>query len=242
MHPDFREAVRERSLARQRGESVPARYEFKIERRDGEERWLDSSASSVEFGGRPAVLGIAFDVTERKRAEEQIKSLAYHDVAHRPAQPAPLQRPPRTWRWPRPTASSSGWACSSSTSIASRSSTTRWATASGDRLLQAVAERLRGGRARGGHGGAPRRRRVHPAPARHRARGRRREGGGEDPRVAAPPLPPGGPRAVRHRQHRHQPLSRRTGWTSRRWSRTPTSRCTGPRSRGATTTSSTPRP
>jgi diguanylate cyclase (GGDEF)-like protein/PAS domain S-box-containing protein len=80
VHPDFREAVRERSLARQRGESVPARYEFKIERRDGEERWLDSSASSVEFGGRPAVLGIAFDVTERKRAEEQIKSLAYHDV------------------------------------------------------------------------------------------------------------------------------------------------------------------
>jgi diguanylate cyclase (GGDEF)-like protein/PAS domain S-box-containing protein len=80
VHQDFREAVRERGLARQRGESVAARYEFKIERRDGEERWLDSSASSVEFGGRPAVLGIAFDVTERKRAEEQIKSLAYHDV------------------------------------------------------------------------------------------------------------------------------------------------------------------
>ncbi|HEV7501549.1 MAG TPA: PAS domain S-box protein, partial [Vicinamibacteria bacterium] len=80
VHADFREAVRERGLARQRGESVPARFEFKIERRDGEERWLESSASSVEFGARPAVLGIAFDVTERKRAEEQIKSLAYHDV------------------------------------------------------------------------------------------------------------------------------------------------------------------
>ena len=80
VHQDFREAVRERGLARQRGESLASRYEFKIERRDGEERWLDSSASSVEFGGRPAVLGIAFDVTERKRAEEQIKSLAYHDV------------------------------------------------------------------------------------------------------------------------------------------------------------------
>ena len=80
VHPDFREALRERALARQRGESVPSRYEFKIERRDGDDRWLDSSVSSVEFGGRPAVLGIAFDVTERKRAEEQIKSLAYHDV------------------------------------------------------------------------------------------------------------------------------------------------------------------
>ncbi|HUG52991.1 MAG TPA: PAS domain S-box protein [Vicinamibacteria bacterium] len=80
VHADFREAVRERALERQRGESIPSRYEFKIERKDGEERWLDSSTSSVDFGGRPAALGIAFDVTERKRAEEQIKSLAYHDV------------------------------------------------------------------------------------------------------------------------------------------------------------------
>ena len=59
---------------------MPARYEFKIVRRDGEERWLDFSTGAIEFGGRPAVLGIAFDVTERKRAEEQIKSLAYHDA------------------------------------------------------------------------------------------------------------------------------------------------------------------
>jgi diguanylate cyclase (GGDEF)-like protein/PAS domain S-box-containing protein len=80
VHPDFRESVRERVLERQRGEPIPSRYEFKVERKDGEERWLDSSTSSVEFGGRPAALGIAFDVTERKRAEEQIKSLAYHDV------------------------------------------------------------------------------------------------------------------------------------------------------------------
>jgi diguanylate cyclase (GGDEF)-like protein/PAS domain S-box-containing protein len=80
VHPAFRDLVRERGLARQRGADVPSRYEFKIVRRDGEERWLDFSAGSVEFGGRPAALGIAFDVSERKRAEEQIKSLAYHDV------------------------------------------------------------------------------------------------------------------------------------------------------------------
>ena len=80
VHPDFRDVVRERGLARQKGADVPSRYEFKIVRRDGEERWLDFSAGLVEFGGRPAGLGIAFDVTERKRAEEQIKSLAYHDV------------------------------------------------------------------------------------------------------------------------------------------------------------------
>ena len=57
-----------------------------------------------------------------------------------------------------------------------------------------------------------------------------------------PPVPPRGPRAVRHRQHRHQRSTPTTGATPRPCSRTPTPPCTGPRSRGATTTSSTPAP
>jgi diguanylate cyclase (GGDEF)-like protein/PAS domain S-box-containing protein len=80
VHPEFRDMVRERETVRQRGQAVPSRYEFKIVRKDGEERWVDFSSGSLEFGGRSAALGIAFDVTERKRAEEQIKSLAYHDA------------------------------------------------------------------------------------------------------------------------------------------------------------------
>ncbi len=80
VHPDSAEDVQRRGLARQRGEKVPSRYEVKIVRRDGEERWLDYSAGVIEYGGRPAVMGTAFDVTERKRAEAQITSLAYHDT------------------------------------------------------------------------------------------------------------------------------------------------------------------
>jgi diguanylate cyclase (GGDEF)-like protein/PAS domain S-box-containing protein len=77
---DLQDVVRQRGLARQRGEAVPTRYEIRIRRRDGQERWLDYSAGVIEYGGRSAVLGTAFDVTERKRAEEQIRTLAYHDT------------------------------------------------------------------------------------------------------------------------------------------------------------------
>jgi len=72
MHPDIREFVKERGLARLRGDAVPARYEVKILTKTGEERWLDFSACNIEFQGKPSVLGTALDITERKRAEEEL--------------------------------------------------------------------------------------------------------------------------------------------------------------------------
>ena len=80
VHPEDRQEVRDRGLARQRGEPVPSRYEFRIVRRDGAVRWVDLSAGTVEHAGRPAGLGVAFDITERRQAEEQVHALAYHDV------------------------------------------------------------------------------------------------------------------------------------------------------------------
>ena len=52
VHPDFRSWCSARGLARQESESVPLRYEFKFLRKDGQERWLDFSASSIDFGGQ----------------------------------------------------------------------------------------------------------------------------------------------------------------------------------------------
>jgi diguanylate cyclase (GGDEF)-like protein/PAS domain S-box-containing protein len=77
--PEFREAVKARGAGRQRGEPVPTRFEFRLLRADGQERWLDYFSDTIEYEGRPAVLGTAFDVTERKRSEEQVRALAYHD-------------------------------------------------------------------------------------------------------------------------------------------------------------------
>jgi diguanylate cyclase (GGDEF)-like protein/PAS domain S-box-containing protein len=78
VHPDFQHLLQGSGM--ERAVAAPARHEFKIVRPDGEERWLDFSTGAIEYGGRTAVLGIAFDVTERKRAEDQIKELAYHDA------------------------------------------------------------------------------------------------------------------------------------------------------------------
>jgi PAS domain S-box-containing protein len=73
VHPDFRELVRERGVARERGEPVPSRYEIRLLPKGGEERWVELSASFFEFDGAPATLATGIDVTDRKRAEEALR-------------------------------------------------------------------------------------------------------------------------------------------------------------------------
>src|SRR5262249_25128444 len=42
--------------------------------KSGETRWLECVAAGTEFNGSPAVLGSAFDITERKRAERHLNA------------------------------------------------------------------------------------------------------------------------------------------------------------------------
>jgi PAS domain S-box-containing protein len=72
VHPDYRNLIKERGLARQRGEPVASRYEFKIVTKTGEERWVDFTAGLIHFEGGPSGIGTAIDITEQKRAEEQL--------------------------------------------------------------------------------------------------------------------------------------------------------------------------
>ena len=73
IHPDFQELARQRGSARQRGETVPNRYEVKILTKTGKSRWVDFTAGVIEFEGAPAVLGTSFDITERKLTEEALR-------------------------------------------------------------------------------------------------------------------------------------------------------------------------
>jgi PAS domain S-box-containing protein len=77
MHPDFKDLIRERGFARQRGEPVPAQYELKIINKEGDERWIAVYGAAFQFAGKRSALGTAFDITERKQAEEKI--LMYQD-------------------------------------------------------------------------------------------------------------------------------------------------------------------
>ncbi len=75
VHPDYRQQVKQMVSRRAQGEGPPVHYELKILTKDGQERWMDSTTVSITYGGKPAGLVVAFDITERKRAEEALREL-----------------------------------------------------------------------------------------------------------------------------------------------------------------------
>ena len=74
VHPDDREAFVDRMARRLAEEEIPDPMRFRLIRKDGEERWAETSANLIEFEGEPAVFAITFDVTERVRAEEALRT------------------------------------------------------------------------------------------------------------------------------------------------------------------------
>ena len=73
IHPDDRQIVLERYVRRLRGEQVPEVYPFRIIDKDGNTKWLEISAVLISWEGRPATLNFMNNVTEHKKAEEEVK-------------------------------------------------------------------------------------------------------------------------------------------------------------------------
>ncbi len=103
VHPDYQELVRARAAARERGESVPQNYEIKIRRKDGTEGWVNYSGTQVQFGGAPAVLGTAYDITAPRRPRTSWRSWRRR---RRSSSPRSTSRPP--WA-PWPGCAPPGW-------------------------------------------------------------------------------------------------------------------------------------
>lgn len=74
IHPDDRERVLGNHLRRLRGEAVENHYTFRVLHRDGAVRSLEISAVVFDWQGQPATLNFLTDVTERLRAEEDMRS------------------------------------------------------------------------------------------------------------------------------------------------------------------------
>ena len=75
--PEFLDVWTTRFDARVReGDEPPRQYELRFLTRDGDRNlWVELRANRIRFGGRPAVLGIIRDITERRAAEEEIRTL-----------------------------------------------------------------------------------------------------------------------------------------------------------------------
>lgn len=76
MHPEDRDVVRSMALRCLR-HGVPYTIEYRILRADtGEVRWLQSHGSRIDGGedGPSRFVGISFDVTERKRGEQDLRA------------------------------------------------------------------------------------------------------------------------------------------------------------------------
>jgi PAS domain S-box-containing protein len=73
--PEDREIMRERTLARLRGESFKNIVEYRIARPDGEIRAVQASVVMTSYDGEPAVLAVLRDVTSMKQAEMEIVRL-----------------------------------------------------------------------------------------------------------------------------------------------------------------------
>lgn len=71
---DSQQMMKSYGLARQQGESVPEKYEAKFRTRNGKQKCIMLSVGVIQYRGAPAGLASVFDITDRKRMEEELLS------------------------------------------------------------------------------------------------------------------------------------------------------------------------
>jgi PAS domain S-box-containing protein len=73
IHPDDHQLIRERIQRRRQGLPLPLIHETRVLTKTGETRWIQISTTVIEYEQAAAELSTAFDITDRKCAEEQLK-------------------------------------------------------------------------------------------------------------------------------------------------------------------------
>jgi PAS domain S-box-containing protein len=73
VHPEDRPLVQENIRRQLSGEEESVSYEFRGLRKDGTSAWYQVLGHRVEYQGRPAIIGTLVDITERMRAEKELR-------------------------------------------------------------------------------------------------------------------------------------------------------------------------
>ncbi len=73
VHSDDREFIFSRVQDVLEGRLVPSRYVFQFQGKDARRRWMEVQLNRIEFHGKPAVLAVGVDVTERKTAQDKMQ-------------------------------------------------------------------------------------------------------------------------------------------------------------------------
>lgn len=73
--PAWRATINERQERRLRGELVPTRYEVQLQKKDGTLIDVEHSISRIVYQGQPAAQVIVRDISERRRAEAELRML-----------------------------------------------------------------------------------------------------------------------------------------------------------------------
>ena len=75
-HPDHRDLVKERGMARQKGiQNIPTCWTYKVITRDGEERWVEVRPSYFEYKGKPAAIATVVNATDQKLVEKRMEDI-----------------------------------------------------------------------------------------------------------------------------------------------------------------------
>ena len=72
VHPDHRRIFKTLTSSPLPIQDAPQPCELKIQKKDGEIRWIEFSFRQIDYNGSQVCLGTAFDITERKKADESL--------------------------------------------------------------------------------------------------------------------------------------------------------------------------
>jgi PAS domain S-box-containing protein len=76
IHPKDRDLVTAKHLKRLKGENVPGTHSFRVISKTGKEIWVEHTAVSVSWEGRPATLNFVRNITQKKKLDAQLQFAA----------------------------------------------------------------------------------------------------------------------------------------------------------------------